>query len=309
VARLLDRFTLIGCAFAAWLTLAGHANAYCRETVDTQSVGPCIEEPGSPRLFWKQSCMTYVFNEDFWERMLPLLTESQIRATFEQSFQTWADVDCDGRAPFFGEQDSGTTSTSKSQYLRGGGNESVIAARTRSEWQELKHDELALALTLLWHNTKTGQILDVDMEFNTGAGRFADCTKRACGRDVMDLENTTTHEVGHLLGLGHSDVEDSTMENDALDGETSKRDLATDDERGYCSLELPEYTCQNDDCTCDAPTAPPPTTTTTRTTTCSVGSVGSSTPRTLALPTWLLLGWVCAARSIRRRRGATLARS
>ncbi len=49
----------------------------------------------------------------------------------------------------------------------------------------------------------------------------------------MDLENVMAHELGHVLGLGHSDIDDlATMWENTSSGELLKRDLRPDDENG-----------------------------------------------------------------------------
>ena len=238
------------------------ASAYCRESLMSDSTGPCVAEPGVPFLFWKppRDCMTYRFNEQFWERV-PLLSEAAIRQLFNTSFQAWSSVSCSGGSgmPFQVEQYPGTTATSNAEFLYDVVNESLMAARTRSEWQsEEDHEPNALALTLLWHDKRTGEILDVDMEFNTGAGRFTDCEKQRCALNNIDLQNTVTHEAGHVLGLGHSPVPGSTMEAaTASNPEITKRTLEDDDKAGYCALELPEFTCDGDDCSCPDPPVVP----------------------------------------------------
>jgi hypothetical protein len=229
---------------------ASDAHAYCRESISSDSMGPCVDSPHP--LFWTRGCLTYTFNDQLFSR-LPLMTEKETRDGFNESFNTWRAVDCgDGPSPFYVEQASGTTTNDKSAFDYDIPNESVIDARTREEWSALGHDPNALALTLLWHDKDTGEILDVDMELNTGAGRFTNCD-RPCGRDMMDLRNTITHEAGHVLGLGHSPVPGSTMLVDAPDGETEKRSLEADDKAGYCALALPQFECSNSACTCPAP--------------------------------------------------------
>ncbi len=228
------------------------AAAFCRESVMSQPSGPCVETPGVPLLHWTRPCMTYVFNDALFER-LSLLTEAEIRATFDAAYQTWADVDCGGRAPFFAAQAAETTATSKAEFVYDEPNEGVIVARTRSEWEALpNHDPTALAFTLLWHDKNTGEILDVDMELNTGAGMFANCD-RGCGGRMVDLSNTITHEAGHLLGLGHTGVRGATMTTTAIGAEIEKRTLTDDDRQGYCALDLPEFECPDSECMCAEP--------------------------------------------------------
>jgi hypothetical protein len=247
-----------GLAFATLLLFAlvpDSAHAFCRETVMSEPSGPCVETAGVPLLHWTRDCLTYVFNEKMFGLVAPLMTEAQVRSTFKTAFETWADVDCgDNRSPFFVEQASGTTTTSKAEFVYDEPNESVIVTRDRTDWAALpNHDPTALAFTLLWHDKNTGEILDVDMELNAGAGRFADCVATRCSSNMVDLANTVTHEAGHLLGLGHTTVRGATMTTTAIGAETEKRSLEADDQMGYCALDLPEFECTGTNCTCDAP--------------------------------------------------------
>jgi hypothetical protein len=285
-ARRLSVFLLVRVGVLAVLAASfyptGRAEAFCRESTISQPTGPCVETPGAPLLHWTRSCLTYVFNDRLFER-IPLLSEAEIRRIWNASFETWADVDCGGRAPFFVEQAEATTPTSMAEFVYDEPNEAIMVARTKQEWESLpKHEPSALAFTLLWHDTRSGEILDVDMELNTGVGRFADCD-RGCSGNMVDLQNTVTHEAGHLLGLGHSSVRGATMTTTALGAETEKRTLEADDRAGYCALDLPEFECEDAACTCPPPPIFP-SKRTVRTCGCSVpGSDTSSGAPALAL--------------------------
>jgi hypothetical protein len=244
--------SLVFCAsLAAVAAPAALVSAHCRERVDTPPTGPCDETSTSPVLFWKRSCFTYVFNQHVFER-LPGLTEQEVRDTFDQAFATWADVDCgNGKQPFLAEQSPGVSANEMSRGLLGVRNEALITAKTADEWALAGHRPGVLAVTLVWNDGNTGEILDVDMELNGHDGHFANCDK-PCAPTEYDLLNTITHEAGHVLGLGHSMYDGKTMSFDARARETKKRALQQDDIDGYCGLDLPEHRCRGTDCSCPA---------------------------------------------------------
>jgi hypothetical protein len=107
-----------------------------------------------------------------------------------------------------------------------------------------------------------GEILDADIELNA-TERFAisangETLAPADGRDLADLSNTFTHEVGHFLGLDHAcrtsgepprldhegnevplcsgDLLEATMHPTQDNGETKKATLEQDDIDGACAI-------------------------------------------------------------------------
>lgn len=123
-------------------------------------------------------------------------------------------------------------------------------------------DSRVIALTTVSYQDATGEIVDADMELNawTGAGpsppgyyfTCVDPPAPVCGTPgetgciEVDVQNTVTHEAGHVLGLGHALSEycyptvslasAATMCANASFGETAKRTLAQDDVNGICSI-------------------------------------------------------------------------
>jgi hypothetical protein len=100
-----------------------------------------------------------------------------------------------------------------------------------------------IALTTLFYNPKTGQADSYALEMNDGGYTFSTHGSTPCpdGEKSVDIENTMTHELGHVLGLDHtsSDVpfqRDTTMYFRADFCEIDKRDLHVDDIEGLCEL-------------------------------------------------------------------------
>lgn len=114
------------------------------------------------------------------------------------------------------------------------------------------HDELVIALTTSTFDVKTGALLDADMELNAapqfgGPGFFfttvssPPCTYSDISEGCVanDVQNTVTHEIGHVIGLAHTEQPGSTMEATAPLGETHKRVIDTGTAQGFCSIYPP----------------------------------------------------------------------
>lgn len=79
-----------------------------------------------------------------------------------------------------------------------------------------------LALTYSHVDANTGEVLEVDMAINAARYRF---TVGEPELGAFDLQNLFTHELGHALGLGHLEGEESTMFAEIQERETGKRAL------------------------------------------------------------------------------------
>jgi hypothetical protein len=107
-------------------------------------------------------------------------------------------------------------------------------------------DTGAIALTTVLYSTRTGEIVDADIELNGESFVFTTMDSPICASAATpsrpsscvstDVQNTLTHEIGHFVGLDHSPLTDSTMYAYAQSGETSKRTLTQDDIDGVCTI-------------------------------------------------------------------------
>ena len=138
------------------------------------------------------------------------------------------------------------------------------------------HDPAAIGLTTVMYVNTPGQpgdgtILDADIELNNVNYTFTTNPANAAARpgtQLADLENTLTHELGHVQGLAHTcwdhitptppldnngqpipdcndpnlppSITTTTMYPFAtMEGETSKRNLNPDDVNGVCDVYKP----------------------------------------------------------------------
>lgn len=151
----------------------------------------------------------------------------------KRSFEQWEAVTCSDVD--FGY--AGLTDDDFVGFRQQGANENVVVWR-ESDWP---HELGVIAVTTVTFCTRVqgsvcptgGLILDADIELN-GADFTFTIVDTSGASDRYDLRNTLTHEIGHLLGFGHSADQEATMFLSAPPGERKKRDLAPDDEAALC---------------------------------------------------------------------------
>lgn len=281
--------------------MPGTANAYCRLSTGMPKPGPvgeCVIS-GEP-LFWARPCLSYSLVER--ARSVPPFEDDEafdIRDAVGESFARWAEVGCAGvPLPISLRQTEDLALCDRPEHNRDGPNGNVIAFIEAWEARGLPLD--AFGVTLVWHDKRTGEILDADMQLNEQSGTFDFCRGR-CEGDGVDLENVLTHEAGHFLGLGHSDEVNASMYGESVRGEVRKRLLSRDDAAGVCEVygALSQPTCTDADYSPRGGFSPA----------CGVGTErGCAVARAGAVDTgggaWLLValfGWLRARRRGRPR--------
>jgi hypothetical protein len=126
----------------------------------------------------------------------------------------------------------------------------------------------ALAVTSIFKNSKTGEILDADIEFNAVDYSWGDLVGQPvlANSTTADFQNALTHELGHVLGLDHNcftandkqarlndntgapevdcygnptlpdAILNATMYPSVVLTDTQRRTLSLDDEQGLCDV-------------------------------------------------------------------------
>lgn len=104
------------------------------------------------------------------------------------------------------------------------------------------HGADTIALTTVTYSVRTGIAVDADIEFNAGGYFMTTISSPPCerGREsaqcvAYDVQNTATHEIGHMVGFDHVELASSTMAPTAPIGELSKRTIDPGTSGGFCS--------------------------------------------------------------------------
>ncbi len=141
-------------------------------------------------------------------------------SAFQAAFNTWKAADAN--APSITVSSGGTATSPQADHT-----------------YELMFGPLGgrtLAITYTWHWT-TGEY-ESDTEFSTNVPWFLAGSEGSGCYNVAayDLQNTATHEFGHIYGLGHVSSAFNTMAPTATLGETYKRSLASGDIAGIRAI-------------------------------------------------------------------------
>ncbi len=227
----LRALALLLCALALLLCAAGapasaSAQSYVRATTNA----------GVPTR-WYTKCVHVYLNA----AGSATLSRASVEGALQGSLDAWSAVGCADLSLIY----EGLTERSEVGYVTTAGVQNINQVVFEQLW---RHSPAALALTTLTmcQNSSTqcpaGTIVDADIEVNEQHYTFA--TNGAAS--AIDLQNTLTHEVGHLIGFDHTSSSSSTMYAAAPPGETSKRTLSPLDEQGACAVYPPAscLTCE-----------------------------------------------------------------
>jgi len=232
------------------LAYSAQAIAYCRTTTCDKCMpgpGECPTE-GIP-LYWPVTCIDYSIQKDASQRV----GFDDVTAAAEAGFQSWGNVTCpSGLAPTLEFANLGPVECNKHEYndqsKSFGGNANIIIFRDEG-FDQMTMDQ-QLAITTVTFNVNTGEIYDADIEVDSSKPISTLTPPPAL---QFDLQSILTHEMGHFLGMAHSNMACSgpdcpTMDATYRTGSDDFRSLEADDIAGICEIYPPNRTAIDNAC-------------------------------------------------------------
>jgi hypothetical protein len=216
--------------------------AFCRATTCDPKHETCKQENGcvvdGAYLHWDSRCLSFGVQRGG----SPLrhisfqVADSIIQGAFEQ----WMHADCgNGTHPSFDMWDLGAPFggiiCNEPEFNSTKPNANVWIFRDQDWPYEGQNSTLALTSTIF--EKSTGALLDADVEINSYNNVLT--TTSVSSEVNKDLASIVTHEAGHFLGMGHSQVKQATMYAQYSAGDLNYRSLDPDDEGGICAIYPP----------------------------------------------------------------------
>jgi len=173
-------------------------------------------------LHWTTNCVSVYINE----RGSTDIGDGTEFDTIKASLDEWSDLDCSS----FRFQFAGFTNFEITGYADEHPAINLITFKEK-KWP---YTTRPVAYTAVTYSTQTGEIRDADVEMNSEDFEFTTQPEKEPWK--IDLQSALTHELGHVLGLDHTDEPEATMYTKAIPGQTGMRSLHEDDKAGICAL-------------------------------------------------------------------------
>ncbi len=221
-------FALVVTAVAA----PDRALAYCF-TSTCKGLNVCFEEedPECVRTRWKSNCVGFAVND----QTVDGISAEDLKEVTARAFLRWRSADCgDGAPPGLFAEYMGAIACDAAEYNRDAGNANLIVMTKAPDDDDISGHTFALTTTSF--DPDTGELLGADIELNLRDHTFTIGDEGV----LVDLESVLSHEVGHFLGIAHSDDVDATMFPFYQEGTTEIRSLSADDETAICILYPPD---------------------------------------------------------------------
>lgn len=204
----------------------------------------CAKGQASIPIRWMDGCTTWRHHEDFPAEFLPAVSSS---------FDTWNVVN----GAYFEVYYAGSTAQFGAAYdckVSLDDNENVVSYVT--DWSSSLAGSDVVALTSVVYALDDGEILDADIRMNGEHFNWEEIKDVSYDLQRVDVQNIMTHEVGHFLGLDHTQERnylgdgmamDATMWALTFSNEIKRRVLDRDDMAGlreiYPSDNAPDTPC------------------------------------------------------------------
>lgn len=205
------------------------SQAYCRTHACDEKLQSCprdvhgcvtVEKPiywaGGEAELWVDQAGSPLWN----------LSAEEVLATLRVALGHWTSVICpDGKPPQLSITLPGILPSSEDDA-------EISVVRFLDE--DSSYQQQVIAMTQVKYFPRSGEFSAADIEVNSEHHSFV---LRPQLEEDIDLEAALTHELGHFLGLDHSDVPGATMQPEAMGlGGIDLRTLEPDDVAGLCAI-------------------------------------------------------------------------
>jgi MYXO-CTERM domain-containing protein len=215
------------------------AHAFCRTT--TVATPANFDPGGTPEgcfaeghpLFHQSQCIAYQLLAGGSERIPTAVLSNAIA----RAFATWTAPNASCAPGISGIELAPVTGEPIAEYKIGQRGHNVFGV-VPGPWPHAGGGD-TLSLATLTFAADTGQVYDADLEIREDVAWYAGADPGLPDKppaDAYDLQAVMTHEVGHVLGLAHSNHADAAMFAAYAPGSTAQRKLAADDAAGVCAI-------------------------------------------------------------------------